>query len=394
MIDNCMQSILVKRCEAIRIHVDTSQLVSDTFNSNLTLHFINNVIRPVVKYLEKTIKVRRRSSGVRKDDICEPASECKRFELGSFCEGVKPRHDFPDTAADLVIVFTCKEESSSGTLGSSLACAFDVCDRPIYGRINISPVTVIASDTLNLKQMRAVVLHEMTHILVFDIAYFPLFRFSDGTPRVKREADGLPSKINYDVKYSAHGYMILNFANAKPQPHSIVSTTGVLDHFNERGVSCDCPGKSAQSWQRCLFNTTHGPCLGKIVTERVIEKTRAYFNCSTLNGAELENQEPEPFYLFSSHWSSRSFKGDVMTSLVGESDKAVAALSNVTLALYEDSGWYKVDYSKSVKPKEGVDEGYLAGCGFFTDEIKSLFSQTAEDATLFRVLLRIIRRLF
>ena len=83
-----------------------------------------------------------------------------------------------------------------------------------------------------------------------------------------------------------------------------------------------------------------------------------------------------------------------MTSLVGESDKAVAALSNVTLALYEDSGWYKVNSSKSWKPKAGVGEGYLAGCGFFTGEIKSLFSQTAEDVTLFRVLLRIIRILF
>ena len=362
--DNCMRSLERRPWKQIRIDIDTRLLVSDISNTTLAADLINNVFTPVVEYLTSTLKVRRRVQRIRLNDICKPSArgKCPGLEAGSFCGDVRPPSLNSD--ADVVVVFTAKDEPSPLIRASSLSCATDECDRPIFGRINLSPLELLGYDAANINRLRAIILHEFTHILVFDLAHMPRYRFSNGRPRVAREADGLPPRIYYDARYVGNVLKISNFGVSTPQPFSIESTNGVVQHFNERGMSCDCPGKSNESWEKCLRNTTHGPCVGKIITAKVKEKVREYFNCPTLNGAELDNEDPDPLFVFNSHWSERILGDDLMNGFVPSEGEELPQLSNITLALYEDSGWYQVNYSNALQAEKGVTRGYLAGCEF------------------------------
>lgn len=69
-------------------------------------------------------------------------------------------------------------------------------------------------------------------------------------------------------------------------------------------------------------------------------KAREHFGCSTLDGVELENQGSEAGTA-KSHWEKRIFNGEYM---IGTSSK-YPVFSAMTLAWFEDTGWYKANYS-------------------------------------------------
>ncbi|VDP44413.1 unnamed protein product [Heligmosomoides polygyrus] len=75
-----------------------------------------------------------------------------------------------------------------------------------------------------------------------------------------------------------------------------------------------------------------------IVTPRVREEARKYFNCPTLEGAEVENQGGPG--TTGSHWEKRVLENEAMSGVATQ----VYAVSRITLALFEDSGWYQVNY--------------------------------------------------
>lgn len=91
-----------------------------------------------------------------------------------------------------------------------------------------------------------------------------------------------------------------------------------------------------------------------MVTPRVKEEARKHFNCSTLEGAELENQGGEGTAL--AHWEKRLFENEGMTGVFTQN----SAFSRLTLALMEDTGWYKVDYDMA----EPLQWGKNLGCLF------------------------------
>ena len=71
---------------------------------------------------------------------------------------------------------------------------------------------------------------------------------------------------------------------------------------------------------------------------RVLTAARQHFNCTSLNGVPLENQGGSGSA--GSHWEARYLLGDYMIS----SDYFDNVISDITLALFEDSGIYKVNY--------------------------------------------------
>ncbi|KIH59068.1 hypothetical protein ANCDUO_10714 [Ancylostoma duodenale] len=75
-----------------------------------------------------------------------------------------------------------------------------------------------------------------------------------------------------------------------------------------------------------------------MVTPKVREEARNHFNCPDLEGAEIESQGG--LGTAGSHWEKRVFENEAMTGVTTQ----VYALSRLTLALFEDSGWYKVNY--------------------------------------------------
>ena len=69
-----------------------------------------------------------------------------------------------------------------------------------------------------------------------------------------------------------------------------------------------------------------------MVASRVKEEAQKHFNCSTLEGAELENQGGKGTEL--AHWEKRLFGNEGMTGIFTQN----AVFSRLTLALMEDTG--------------------------------------------------------
>ena len=105
-----------------------------------------------------------------------------------------------------------------------------------------------------------------------------------------------------------------------------------------------------------------------ITSPKVVEKAREHFNCHSLTRIPLENQGG--FDNFGSHWESRYMLGDYMIS----TDYPDTVISDITLALLEDTGFYKVNYYSGGLFKFGKDEG----CEFFN---KTCIDKTNEKAT-------------
>ena len=105
-----------------------------------------------------------------------------------------------------------------------------------------------------------------------------------------------------------------------------------------------------------LNNTING--VPHIISKNVVAKAKEHFGCNSMEGVPLENQGGSG--TMGSHWESRYMLGDYMVS----TDFPDSAISDITLALFEDSGFYKVNYYSGGLFKFGKG----AGCRFFNDK--------------------------
>ena len=87
-----------------------------------------------------------------------------------------------------------------------------------------------------------------------------------------------------------------------------------------------------------------------ITTPKVLEFAKKYFNCKEITGVELENQHKIQW----SHWEARILLGEYMTS---DSYTPEQIISEFTLALLEDSGWYRVNYYTGGLMRFGKNKG-------------------------------------
>ena len=88
--------------------------------------------------------------------------------------------------------------------------------------------------------------------------------------------------------------------------------------------------------------------------------SRAFFGCDSLQGAELENQPTTPCSVIGSHWEARLFMDATMAAFISHNP----FMTPVTLALFEDSGWYRANYSMATPLQSGVHWGFQQGCDF------------------------------
>ena len=89
-----------------------------------------------------------------------------------------------------------------------------------------------------------------------------------------------------------------------------------------------------------------------IGSKKVLEVGKKYFNCSTCNAIELDNMGKNGTYL--SHWSSRVLLGDYMNGNIYTEEQVI---SEFTLALLEDSGYYKANYYTGGLMQYGRNKG-------------------------------------
>ncbi|KAI0215683.1 Leishmanolysin-like peptidase [Lamellibrachia satsuma] len=104
-------------------------------------------------------------------------------------------------------------------------------------------------------------------------------------------------------------------------------------------------------WKVASGTTTRQ--LKMITSPRVVEEVRKHFNCSTLEGAELEDQGSSG--TADSHWEKRVFWNEAMTGILRAVDRA--SFSRITLAFLEDTGWYKVNFNMADSYQWGRNKG-------------------------------------
>ena len=127
-----------------------------------------------------------------------------------------------------------------------------------------------------------------------------------------------------------------------------------------------------------------------VKTKRVVEFAKKYYGCDSIEGVEVENQGIGGGQA-GSHWEGRILFGEYMTS---ENYEDEVIISEFTLALLEDSGWYKTNYYTGGLMKFGKNKGckflsnYCLSDGYnteFNDEFFPTFNQWYPSCTTGRL---------
>lgn len=179
--------------------------------------------------------------------------------------------------------------------------------------------------------MLSTVKHEVIHALGFSAGLFAFYHDKDGNPLTSRFADGLPP-FNYSLG---------------------------LYQWSDKVVR-----KVERSWNIRDNKTVHHNVY-LLVTPHVVDEARKHFSCPLLEGMELENQGGMGTEL--NHWEKRLLENEAMTG----SHTQNRVLSRITLALMEDTGWYRANYSMAEK----LDWGQGMGCDFVTKSCKFWMGQ-------------------
>jgi len=106
-----------------------------------------------------------------------------------------------------------------------------------------------------------------------------------------------------------------------------------------------------------------------LVTDTVKSLSRAHFGCATLPGGMVENDGGQGTAFI--HWEARAFDGELLTGL-GNSSRQI--LSNFSMALLKDTGWYDTPNGRALP--FGLHTT-ATGCSFQTNDCKSLKASTS-----------------
>lgn len=243
------------------------------------------------------------------DNMLAAKETCANCYSSGQCDGCT-QHAAGSGVADtdfVLFVGAIQAESCTGggdTLAYATTCERDQYDRPIMGFANFCPSKLKTSPS-DYDGLLATAIHEMIHALGFSSGSWPLFRNADGTPVTPREPDGLPATVP------------VTCVDGTEKDTLAISSSTLL-----------------------LADSSRGTRVNKLVSPRTLAIARDHFGCPTLDGVELENQ-PTGSGCYGSHFEQRLFMYEVMAP-VGAGFSVYSAL---TLALMEDTGWYKANYS-------------------------------------------------
>lgn len=111
--------------------------------------------------------------------------------------------------------------------------------------------------------------------------------------------------------------------------------------------------------------------LGKSVTmmtsPRAIEAAKAYFGCSSMTGVEIEDQGGSG--TAGSHWEKRILYTEFMAGILSSVKSYITSL---TLAYFEDKGFYVADYAWAQNGSMAYGKG--KGCDFVNNKCNTLTS--------------------
>ncbi|XP_008007893.2 leishmanolysin-like peptidase isoform X1 [Chlorocebus sabaeus] len=328
----------------------------------------NKLFPQAISYLEKTFQVRRPAGTIllsrqcatnqylRKENDphryctgecaahtkCGPVvvpeehlQQCRVYRGGKWphrAVGVPDQEGISDADFVLYVGALATERCSQENIISYAAyCQQEAdMDRPIAGYANLCP-NMISTQPQEFTGMLSTVKHEVIHALGFSAGLFAFYHDKDGNPLTSRFADGLPP-FNYSLG---------------------------LYQWSDKVVR-----KVERLWDvrdnKIVRHTVY-----LLVTPRVVEEARKHFDCPVLEGMELENQGGMGTEL--NHWEKRLLENEAMTG----SHTQNRVFSRITLALMEDTGWYKANYSMAEK----LDWGRGMGCDFVRKSCKFWIDQ-------------------
>lgn len=347
--------------EPLRVHV-VYQFGTSTLSTEQ--NFLKNKLVPEsVAFWESTLSVKRpavlrvepfcptfwETSPVICHSITTPA-KCAHINIDppflasiKYCTGPQPHLGCKNSpggagvAADYILYINSDDSElcgggSSGetsTLAYATSCKRDANDRPVMGYINFCPakVDVTASE---YHQQYKTALHELAHALGFASSSWAKMRTYDGDLRTPNRA-----KQQYQCRQG---------------------TTQEIE---------------VPSTQTVKLVSHRGKDAHMMVTPRVMEISKQYYGCSTVEGAELEDEVPTSQCL-GSHWDERTMYDELMSPVV-QGHPEGNRVSAFTLALFEDTGWYKANYANA----EPMVWGHKAGCDFINKKCVNPSTQTA-----------------
>ncbi|CAL1536224.1 unnamed protein product, partial [Lymnaea stagnalis] len=197
----------------------------------------------------------------------------------------------------------------------------EALDRPVAGYFSICPNS-ISSSRQNQQQLLSTMKHEILHALGFTAGLYAFYRDAQGEPLTPRNPlNGRPTQFNEELGMFLYSSDVVREVE-RPNWLQISGITEKKIHM--------------------------------MVTPKVKEEVRRHFNCWTLEGAELEDQGIDGTVL--THWEKRVFENEAMTGTYTQN----SVISRITLAMMEDTGWYKSDYSKA----GDYEWGRGLGCDF------------------------------
>ena len=349
----------------------------DTSPVSEAVRFVREVAAPhVSRLLSRVIQVRDRMNElVLNSDTCNYPN----FPAGFRGEAL------PDTdLLAFIDISTDFSDEESATLMATKICQHDEIGRPQVGNIWIQHSWLSGDQGKPVRENEIIetLLHEFIHLLVFHPGAFGQFRKPGGSvearfPDFSRDSTLYTCEIDPETGRPQVAWNV-DYKLVKQQgktPYFHYYFPGILEAIDARGLKaseCRCPVDPGRTYtnediEHCIMYPNH--CAIAIVTEKVVEKTREYFGCSSAKGMEIENggerRSCSPI-LYDTHWKKRLFFGELMDY---QSHIRFNFVSPITLALLEDSGWYKVDYSVIPDPPvPGMTWGHLKGCPFLFDK--------------------------
>lgn len=193
-------------------------------------------------------------------------------------------------------------------------------NRPVAGYVNICPQSV-SSKQSDVHSALATLKHEILHALGFSAGLYAFFVDSNGDPLTERDKRTGKPPFNSEI-------------------NMYEPSTKIVQRFTRK------------NWM--ISNGEIDREVTMMVTPAVVKEVRRHFNCSTLEGAELEDQGEIGTKL--THWEKRVFENEAMTGTYTQN----SVFSRITFAFLEDTGWYKVNYSNA----EDLTWGKNLGCDF------------------------------
>ena len=269
-IGNKNQQVEYEDFSPLKIYVDYTPFEKPSSMSEDTFTHVKKLIDETVQEFEKFLGIHHQDINLKgRESIIKES--CNVKEIGNDYANFLINND--------VIVFpSFVNNMGSGVLASAGYCLMSTTNyRPIAGILHINSNLSFNKKNTDL-YIKYLLLHEITHILVFNPSLFNRLGMSTST---------------------------------------IINNDTVI-----------------------LINSP-----------KVLAKAREHFGCNSLEGVPLENQGSAGSS--GSHWEARYMLGDYMIS----TDYLDNVISDISLALFEDSGYYKVKYYSGDLFKFGKNKG-------------------------------------